>query len=177
MNTLIQAYGLFWKAESVHWGRGKKAGALLGVRSGGRRGSPIDFRDQVGIYILYDGHRMVYVGQAGRNKPRLLIRLRHHRRDNLAGRWDTFSWFGLRRVLNNGDLSHVNIKASASLPIVLDQMEAILVAGAEPSLNRQGGRFGKGAHRYYQVRDDRLPPTQSEMIQQLWKGLRKRGTP
>src|SRR5436190_405996 len=173
MQTLIRAYGLFCKVENVFWGGGRRRSSLLGVPAGGRRRDPIDFREQVGIYILYRGHNMVYVGQAGRNNPMLLRRLNTHRRDNLAGRWDTFSWFGLRHVLKSNKLSLSKEQASADLRIVLDHMEGLLMAGAEPHLNRQGGRFGKGARRFYQYRDDRLPPTTEEMLKAVWKYVRK----
>lgn len=171
MADIIQAYGLFWKDEHVFWGAGSNAGALFGVSAGARRAEPVDFRDQVGIYVLYNGHRMMYVGQAGSGNRFLFKRLRSHRRDALAGRWDTFSWFGLRRVLRSGRLSNVNRRARSPLSATLNHMEAVLIATAEPTLNRQGGRFGGSARRYLQVRDERLGLTDQQMIRQVWEQI------
>jgi len=169
MAGIIQAYGLFWSEENVHWGRGRQRGTLLGVPAGARTSDPIDFRDQVGIYILYEGHQMIYVGQTGAGAQRLFKRLKKHRNDSLVKRWDHFSWFGLRRVNQSGNLSTENLRASASIAVTLNHIEAVLIAAAEPILNNQGGRFGKHAKRYLQKRDDHLGPTHEEMITELWK--------
>lgn len=174
MADIIQAYGLFWKKDNVFWGAGSNPGALFGVSARARRGTVIDFRDQIGIYILYQGHRMIYVGQAGSGNRFLFKRLRSHKRDVLAGRWDTFSWFGLRRVLLSGRLSKVNRRATSPLSATLNHMEAVLIAGAEPALNRQGGRFGGSAKRYLQVRDERLGLTDQQMIRDVWEELGKK---
>lgn len=174
MADIVQSYGLFWKVDNVFWGAGSNPGALLAVSARARRSEPVDFRDQVGIYILYNGHRMIYVGQAGsgkRGKRFLFKRLRSHRRDVLAGRWDAFSWFGLRRVLKNGRLSKVNRRSRSPLSATLNHMEAVLIAGAEPTLNRQAGRFGRDATRYLQLRDERLGLTDQQMVRQMWQRL------
>ena len=171
MKTLIHAYGLFWKSDDVYLGGSRQKGKLLGLTS--KRSAPIDFRHQVGIYVLYSDNAIVYIGQAGRSNPTLLNRLNTHRRDHLAGRWDKFSWFGLLRVLKSRELSKTNMRASVALPIVLDQMEALLMTSTEPHLNKQAGRFGKGAHRYYQKRDDRLPPRADQMLRGIWQYVQK----
>ncbi len=170
MNAIIEAYGLYWSEEDVFWGAGSHAGSLLGVPTAARSTEPIDFRTQAGIYVLYSGHDLVYVGQAGSGKAMLFNRLRTHRRDTLAGRWDKFSWFGLRRVLVSGKLGPVNKRAKSSFEMALNQIEAVMIAAAEPSLNKQGGRFGKG-RKYLQVRDERLGPTHQEMIQYVYEQL------
>lgn len=105
---MIQAIGLFWRRDNVYWGRGNQRGMLLGVPSGNVTAEPADFREQVGIYALYAEYEIVYVGQTGGGNQKLLHRLKQHRSDDLSERWDRFSWFGLRRVLNSGDLSNVN---------------------------------------------------------------------
>lgn len=171
MADIIQSYGLFWRADDIYWGRGRQAGALYAVPARGRRSVPTDFRSQVGLYVLYSGHQMIYVGQTGSGTQRLLRRLKHHRKDMLAERWDTFSWFGLRRVLSKGRLSNVNQRAGSSLEKALNHMEAILIAASEPQLNRQGGRFGKSAVRFIQIRDKRLGLTDQQMLREVWKRL------
>ena len=62
---LIQTYGLFWKVEDVFWGKPRVSGNLLGIHKGAKRSSFVDFREQVGIYVLYADYKIVYIGQAG----------------------------------------------------------------------------------------------------------------
>ena len=76
----------------------------------------------------------------------------------------------IRVDLASGSLSKVNARARSTAATTLDQIEAVLIAAAEPALNRQGGRFGK-RRRYLQVRDERLGLTQSEMIQSIYDEL------
>jgi hypothetical protein len=104
---LIRNYGLFWQRDSVAWGRQNVQGHLKGVPARAVRSEPVDFAQQRGVYVLYDeAFHLVYVGQAGANdSQRLLDRLRNHRRDPLADRWSRFSWFGVNRVLNTGQLA------------------------------------------------------------------------
>ena len=161
---LVRSVGLFWEASYVFWGAGSKAGALFGVPAKNVSVEPIDFRDQVGIYVLYAGYQMVYVGQTGSKNTFLLNRLKQHGKDDLAGRWDRFSWFGLRWVKKNGELSAVVDAHHPSTSRTLNHIEAILIHAAEPPLNRQGGRFGDDVVRYIQSRDNRLGPTDRDLL-------------
>lgn len=161
---LIRNMGLFWKRADVFWGRPKNKGALKGIKRSAKRGDAIDFWEQSGVYALYANYRLVYVGQAGRGNKRLGSRLRKHTRDDLAGRWDTFSWFGLHDVTTGGVLSGTAVNRSAKANEILDIVEGILIAAAEPPLNRQGGRFGDGVDRYLQVRDARLDVAVTEPV-------------
>lgn len=168
---LIHNYGLFWRKAWIHWGRGSNAGHLKGMRAGAKRQEPIDFRDQQGVYCLYDdSFRLVYVGQAGgRNDQRLLQRLGQHREDAVSERWSRFSWFGVRQVLASGGLKAERSAAHPEIGDVLNHIEAILIAAAEPVHNRQGGRFGENVEQYLQYRDvGNLGPETSDMIRDLW---------
>lgn len=170
---LVKNYGLFWRREWVFWGSGPNAGHLKGVLRSARTDDPVDFREQQGVYVLYDANfRLVYVGQSGGNdQQRLFRRLRNHRKDQLADRWSRFSWFGVRRVNNNGELRAEAAAAHPSLGEVLNHIEAILISAAEPPHNRQGGRFGHNVHQYLQYRDaENLGPDQTEMVRDLWQG-------
>ena len=151
---LIANYGLHWHADRVFWGKGKAPGQLLGrgsvagVAAGrGLRRPTVDFREQIGIYALYSDYRLIYVGQAGGiNNYTLFNRLKAHRRDHLAERWDRFSWFGLKSVsLINGDPS-LTLDAFGQEPlepkVVVNFLEAIILEVVDDLLNRQGGRLG-----------------------------------
>lgn len=174
---LIHTYGLFWKRENVFWGRPKREGNLLGSASTARaphKKSIINFRYQKGVYALYDvDFQLVYVGQSGSGTRSLFGRLRSHRKDHLQERWSMFSWFGVRAV-DKAQLSDIPTNIKAKFPVGLDQMEALVLAVTNPPKNLQGGRFGQ-AVRYFQYRDmDSLGPSQSEMIEELYRKMRKK---
>jgi hypothetical protein len=161
--SIFAALGLFWSKADVDW-TGKK---LLGRRSRGSPDQPLNLWEQRGIYALYADFRLVYVGQAN------LIgdRLRMHTLDDLAGRWDTFSWFGLRRVLRDGTLSSPAHLKLASVASFLDHAEALLIAVAEPPQNGASGRW-RDLPRYLQVRDPRLDEaTDARIVGALVKRL------
>ena len=169
---LVKNYGLFWRADRVFWGRPGVSGHLMGVEAKNLTAGHVDFREQQGVYVLYDASfRMVYVGQAGANdQQRLFDRLKQHNRDQLAERWSRFSWFGVRSVNLTGDLRAEAMAAHPSMGGVLNHIEAILIAAAEPAHNRQGGRFGTDVEQYLQYRDDdSLGPEPYEMVRAVWK--------
>jgi hypothetical protein len=162
IKTLIKNYGIMWRRDSVFWGRGRNRGVLEGRRSG----KIIDFREQIGVYVLYDeGRRPIYIGQAGQGNARLFRRLRSHRRDSLAHRWHYFSWFGLLTVNKSGRLSGWDApskRVSGTIQSALNEIEGVLIAATEPPFNKQGARF-RGIARYRQQLHEEaeyLPPTE-----------------
>jgi hypothetical protein len=166
---LIQNYGLFWKECDVFWGAGSRAGRLLGVPATNLTADPIDFREQAGVYVLYADYDLVYVGQVGAGSQKLFTRLKQHTRDSLAGRWNKFSWFGVRWVKKTDSTLSAEADGKHSTHTeVLNHIEAILIHSAEPKQNRQGGRFGEDVVQYLQQRDEQLGPTRDEMIFDLW---------
>ena len=171
---LIQNYGLFWSETDVFWGAGSQAGRLLGVPASNITAQPVDFREQSGVYVLYADYDLVYVGQVGAGSQKLFTRLKQHTRDSLAGRWNKFSWFGIRWVKKSDNKLSAEADGKHSThSAVLNHIEAILIHSAEPKQNRQGGRFGEDVVQYLQVRDERLGPTREEMIHQLWVAMVK----
>ncbi len=137
----------------MFWGRGSKKGVL----EGRRRRKVIDFRDQIGVYVLYgEGRRPIYVGQAGRGNARLFKRLRSHMHDYLADRWRFFSWFGLLTVNKSGRLSKwddVAKRVTSTIGSSLDEIECVLIAATEPPFNKQGAKF-HGIKRFQQAKHD-----------------------
>ena len=132
----------------------------------------MDFREQVGIYCLYDNNfSLLYVGQAGFGNATLFDRLRTHTGNDLAERWTQFSWFGLKPVDFGGPdgpiLNEIPLQEVQVAPI-LNSLERILIVGAEPPLNRQGPKFGE-AQKYSQHRDlEFVYPTDREILRQLY---------
>lgn len=140
---MITHYGLFWSERNVFWGRQKNPGKLLGreERPLGRLGAPTtaerksfkDYRNYVGLYCLYNGRQLIYVGEGGLGtKETLFSRLKGHRTGHLTGVWDYFSWFG--RETTEGE---------CEVKEALAQLEAIAIAAFNPGFNRQSGTFGR----------------------------------
>ncbi len=152
-SKVIANMGLFWRREVV-WSGERKAFKknLFGSRVHAKREGKIDFWKQAGIYALYADYNLIYVGQAGMgDKSCIGDRLHGHTKDDLAGRWDMFSWFGLRKAKGNGELGMKRGKTNPTVKNLADVLEGILIEVAQPPQNSQKGRFGPGVHRYIQA--------------------------
>jgi hypothetical protein len=77
--------------------------------------------DRHGVYALYKGKRLYYVGLASN----LRQRLRHHLRDKHAGKWDKFSMYLVRKA------DHIR------------ELEAIIMRVASPAGNASRGKLGR----------------------------------
>ena len=151
---MIRTYGLYWKADKVHWGRSGAGGAgnLLGSSSRADANNAVDFLNQRGIYALYSDYELIYVGQTGAGDQRLFSRLKGHLSDHLAERWDRFSWFGTQWVTMRNRLSADAGRANTPTPNALNVMEAVAIAIAEPRLNLQRGNWSAAeAQQYFQI--------------------------
>lgn len=84
---IVSSFGMFWRKEAIEWTATPK---LLGMQQIGA--TPVDFYKQLGIYLLYDGREVIYVGRTT-DRP-LGRRLFEHTIDRMTARWDRFSWFG-----------------------------------------------------------------------------------
>jgi hypothetical protein len=153
----IKNFGHFWAEKTTHWNFGNKGekGHLKGYCGRGKKRKIVDFRTQIGVYVLFTENReVIYVGQVGANEKKTLFgRLKRHTRDHLRGRWSHFSWFGLREI-NEKTLSlEVFENVGSELPNdVLDEIEAILIHLFEPRLNLQRGKW-KQTQEFYQYLD------------------------
>ncbi len=95
-----------------HYSEGKSVKEIqnvLGTKSKG-----------VGIYALYKGEELVYVGITGTS---LRGRLKGHLKDRLEGKWDNFSWYQIR------------------YPEFLKDVETLILRIAKPPGNKVRGRF------------------------------------
>lgn len=161
---LINAFGISWRRSEVNWDTGNVR--LLGSELTGSE--QIDFGPQAGVYLLYDGPRLAYVGQAA--EGRLGSRLWDHTRDRLSARWDRFSWFGLRPVGEDGALGKSPVD-SGSLKLLLSTLEALLIEALEPPQNRRQGDGFKGLEFIQQVDPNIARLRKKQLLAELQVGL------
>jgi hypothetical protein len=91
---------MFWTRAAIEWVATPK---LLCMQQIGA--TAVDFNGQLGIYLLYDGREVIYVGRTT-DRP-LGRRLFEHTVDRMSARWDRFSWFGLLPVSDKGSLGNL----------------------------------------------------------------------
>jgi hypothetical protein len=142
---LIKALGMYWRRTWVEWVTKPK---LLGTQTEGA--VQVDFAEQLAVYLLHDGREVVYVGRASDN--RLGGRLGEHTRDRLNGRWDRFSWFGMRHVDDKGQLGPITQIETFTAESLIGTLEALLIEGLEPRQNRRRGDDFQAVE-YLQVED------------------------
>lgn len=73
-----------------------------------------------GIYILYKGKSLYYIGKSNRS---IRGRIKKHMKDHHQKKWDNFSFYQIRKVKYVGDI------------------ERLLLQCYRPAGNRQGGKF------------------------------------
>jgi hypothetical protein len=159
-NKVINAFGIYWYRDRVHW---KTIPDLLGIQQSGA--SEVNFKDQIGIYLLHDNREIIYVGQAI-DQP-LGQRLKYHTSDRLSGRWDRFSWFGFYPVNEKGGLDNNKKFENISVQNLGDTLEAILIESIEPRQNRKQGNLFPGLEYLQQE----APELKKKMKEQLIKEL------
>jgi hypothetical protein len=155
---IIKNFGFLWERKYIYRGTGGdgNAGHLKGKA---RALETADFREQIGVYVLYDRNQsIVYVGQAGNGNATLFTRLRNHMDGSLWNRWEYFSWVGFRDVNANGSISErQSVESNVSgfkYSDALNEIEGILIEIIEPKLNKQGGKL-KDATEYFQFVDEK----------------------
>lgn len=157
----IKNFGHYWSRDLIDWGwRGKgNQGSLKGTLKPEGKEYAADFREQIGIYLLFNSNReVVYLGQTGKGIQRLFIRLRQHAHGQMRDRWTNFSWFGfldfdekLRKLVEADDPDNAVVGSHIA---ALDEIEAILLQVLEPRLNKQGPRWGKDTKEIFQFTEE-----------------------
>ena len=144
----ITSYGLFWRENEIDWspGRGTRNSFRLLGRVGSNRGSikVANFREQQGIYILYDNYGPYYVGLT--RKQGLGKRLKDHLSDRHKGLWDRFSWFGFNPLGPTGkDGVHSLLELAAEVSershTTIGDLEALLIQAIGPKSNSASMKF------------------------------------
>lgn len=110
-------------------------------------------RSAHGVYALYHGDRLYYVGLA----RDLRVRVGQHLRDHHAGRWDRFSLYLVRKV------DHIK------------EIEALLLRIAEPRGNKVRGRLRRAANLEEQLRRMVLDRQQAELSEMFGRSSRPVG--
>jgi len=128
--AIVSSFGMFWRREAIQWVATPK---ILGMQQIGA--TPVDFTKQLGIYLLYDGREVIYVGRST-ERP-LGRRLYEHTIDRMSARWDRFSWFGLLPVSDSGKLG--KLPPAYDSAKMIPALEAILIEALEPRQNRKRG--------------------------------------
>lgn len=126
----IQAFGIYWLREMVYWVRNPK---LWGQQQLGSEA--VEMSEQIGIYLLYDGREVVYVGRSI-DRP-IGQRLFEHTQDRLRARWNRFSWYGLYEVADTGQL--MKSVPAIDAESLIRALEAVLIESMEPRQNRKRG--------------------------------------
>ena len=112
----VTCYGYSWIREMVYWCSRPK---LIGYQFL----TPVDFSEQIGIYILQsqDG-KVKFVGfTADRSLGECLF---EHTVDHLEEEWCLFSFFGFRPVANNGIFGR--LPESVKMPEILPSIGKII---------------------------------------------------
>jgi len=161
---IIGAFGMYWRRDKVNW---KTTSVKLFGQTYKGKSEKVNFSGQVGIYLLYDGHSLIYVGQTKKrvDDNSLGARLKEHNSDKFAGRWDRFSWFGLRSVKENGQL--MDLHSNAEIEFVISLLEGVLIECMEPPLNRRrGDRLDE--IEFVQIEDEEIERKHTEKVLKQW---------
>jgi len=127
---IITSLGMFWRRDAIDWVSTPK---ILGMQQIGAEA--VNFHNQIGIYLLYDGREVIYVGRTT-DRP-LGRRLYEHTFDRFSSRWDRFSWFGLLPISEKGALG--KMPESYDAIKIIPAVEAIMIEALEPRQNRKRG--------------------------------------
>ena len=158
---LVQNFGIRWRREHLKFGRRGRGGqgTLMGFRADApvKERKNVNFWTQTGVYALYDGPELVYVGRAIKGNEPIGERLAAHNRDpKKADRWTAFSWLGFRRVnkdktptLQAEPLPQRQVKTEDAAILI----EGFLIEFLSPRLNNRGGDLGH-IPQYAQFRGD-----------------------
>lgn len=157
----ITSFGLFWRESEIDWNpdRGNRDSFRLLGRIGAHSGTIkiCDFRQQEGIYILYDDYGPNYVGLT--RARGLGQRLKDHTTDRHAGKWDRFSWFGFKSVSEKPNKAGLRFletgvdKVTSSKHTTIGDLEALLIAAMGTKANRSKMKFAD-ALRWTQISYD-----------------------
>lgn len=157
-SSVISAFGMYWRRDFVVWAKSAK---ILGQQQVGAK--VVDFAGQVGVYLLHDRDRIIYVGRVvDRSLGR---RLFEHTVDRLGGRWDRFSWFGILPVAEDGNLIERTLMHLPPADLI-GAFESLLIEALEPPQNRRRGDELKAVE-YQQAKDPQIEKKEKLKVLQM----------
>lgn len=165
---LIKTYGEHWRRDWVNWRRGK-----LMTGFGKNQSRKANFWKMHGVYALYSGYDLVYVGQTFRQY--LGDRLKQHTKDESRERWDTFSWYGIQDVVGqkNKDgfmsLGKLNTAEWDRAENIIESLESLVIRIADPALNRRRDKFTKGTDKAERFHQFQMPDPDEELQEKMTK--------
>ena len=116
----------------------------MGKLATAKKSPQVDLSTERGIYVLYNGYEIVYVGQT---KNPIADRLKTHTKDKKQ--WDSFSWYGIDCVMKDGQICKEKV-LSTTPSTLIDALEAIVIVATEPCFNKQRGNNIRGQE-YQQI--------------------------
>lgn len=128
-HVILRNYGLKWKKSDVDWSDNTLYGKSKSTKK------HFDFAEQIGIYVLYDENKIVYIGQSVDSS--IFTRLKDHKKKK-AG-WDKFSWFGFYDVDIQTQKVSKTTNCFPTTKDIADALEAILIELLKPELNEKKG--------------------------------------
>jgi hypothetical protein len=146
----IRAYGIKWERAQVEWR--PPAGELMLLGSKGD--ALVNARDQRGIYVLYQGDELLYLGLARENLGKRLV---GHLTQERLREFERFSWFGFcpvtDTVLEDGtrrlrDVSSLNLGDSKT---AITDVQSLMIRLMRPPGNWRFDPF-KQADEWRQVK-------------------------
>ena len=169
----VQNFGLFWATKFVDWDEktleGRYRPYQYKKRLKPKEEERVNFWGQKGVYVLHQNFTPIYVGQIGvirrtndtEDKAIRVLgdRLKEHLNDDLAGKWDRFSWFGFHRVIKGPTLGNIighGESTAISYKEEVHLLEAVLISifGGFVQNKQDGGWKNINVHRYDQVETD-----------------------
>ena len=120
------------------------------------------------VYALYSGTELVYIGE-GQLGSRLL---QHYRSDDLAGRWDCFTWLSPWEYQRDGKSATMQ-KWDPKVPVsmkgkqLVELLELVSIRLALPSDNRQQPEAKKSIKWLKQIRSKYAAGTLEDKVNEL----------
>lgn len=138
--SVIRAYGVMWSKSKFIQNNYKLHGKLANIK----KTSKVDLSEERGIYVLYDGYNIVYIGQS--INP-LASRLKSHTKT--GKQWDSFSWYGIDEVQAGGQVLKEKV-FSITAKALIDAFEAVMILATQPCHNKTRGNHVRGQE-YQQI--------------------------
>ena len=127
---VITCYGQDWQRDRVQWNAPVQ---LIGSQM--MTSTEIDFAPQIGFYALGWGlgKAVEFIGFSG--KRTIGECLLEHTNDRLSGRWESFSFYGLKPILQDGSFGPLpeSVTSTETVASIL----SILVSVVQPKGNRR----------------------------------------